>query len=377
MRARDYFPLGIAVGASFCNRTQETSLLIDNIHNGKHTLLMATRRYGKSSLALQALNLSKRPYVEIDFYMATSEKIIEAYILNGVVELISKTLGSVDKLLSSIKRYVKDLKPKIDIGASVFKLELTSHVESDPASNVKEALLLLEKLLEEKNQYAVLLMDEFQTVGIIAKGQGIEGAIRHVAQKTKHLTFIFSGSNRKLLKTMFEDEARPLYKLCWKITVKRISAKHYQEHIQKAAKLTWNATLNDEIIDQILLLTERHPFYLNKLCDRLWTYYSQTPPSSDEINKAWADILKEEKSDSVKEISLLSLGQKVVLNQIAKGTNRHLTNKTTMLALQMTSSSIITAIEGLEEKDMIEKIDNQYQIINPIVRFYAIKNNVT
>lgn len=376
MRARDYFPLGVAVGSSFCNRTQETGWLVDNIKNGKHTLLIATRRYGKSSLALHALGLSKYPYVEIDFYMATSEKIIESYVLNGVVELIGKTLGPVDKLLTSIKRYVKDLKPKIDIGTSLFKLELTSDVESDPASNVKEGLLLLEKLLEEKNKHAVLLMDEFQNVGIIAKGKGIEGAIRHVAQKTKHLTLIFSGSNRKLLKTMFEDETRPLYKLCWKIAVKRIAVEHYQAHIQKAAKLTWGQPVTDEIINSIILLTERHPFYLNKLCDRLWTYCRDKPPLISDVESTWSEIIEEEKSDAIKEISLLSLGQKVVLHQIAKGINLQLTSKQTMLELQMTSSSIVAAIEGLEEKDMIEKENDQYQVINPVVRFYAVKNSI-
>jgi len=40
--------------------------------------------------------------------MATNEKIIETYLLNGVVELIGKALGSVDKLLVSIKKYVKE-----------------------------------------------------------------------------------------------------------------------------------------------------------------------------------------------------------------------------------------------------------------------------
>ena len=376
MRKRDYFPLGVAIGSSFCNRTQETSLLIDNIKNGKHTLLMATRRYGKSSLALHALEISKFPYVEIDFYMATNEKIIESYILNGVVELIGKSLGPVDKLLTSIKRYVKDLKPKLDIGASIFKLELTSDIESDPASNVKEGLLLLERLLEEKNKHAVLLMDEFQNVGIIAEGKGIEGAIRHVAQKTKYLTFIFSGSNRKLLKTMFEDETRPLYKLCWKIAVKRIDVEHYQSHIQKAALLTWNKNLDDESLNKIILCTERHPFYLNKLCDRLWTYSKDKPPSIDDVTRAWLEILEEEKSDAIKEISLLSLGQKIILNEIAKGINYQLTSKKTILEVQMTSSSIITAIDGLEEKDMIEKQDDRYQLINPVVRFYALKNAV-
>lgn len=375
MRSRDYFPLGVAIGTAFCNRKHETNLLTENIKNGKHTLLIATRRYGKSSLALHALKLSKFPYIEIDFYMATNEKIIETYILNGVVDLIGKALGPVDKLLTSIKRSVKNLKPKINIGSSVFKLELTSGIESDPATNVKEGLLLLEKLLEEKEKHAVLLMDEFQNVGIIAQGKGIEGAIRHVAQKTKYLTLIFSGSNRKLLKTMFEDETRPLYKLCWKIGVKRITVEHYQGHLQKAAKAAWKKELDETVLNKIISLTERHPFYLNKLCDRLWTYCTDNPPLIKDVENAWLEILEEEKSDAIKEISMLSLGQKNVLQQIAKGTP-HLTSKQTMIELQMTSSSIMTALEGLEEKDVIEKEEDQYLIINPVVKFYAIKNSI-
>jgi AAA+ ATPase superfamily predicted ATPase len=376
MRSRDYFPLGVAAGSAFCNRSQETEVLTENIKNGKHTLLIATRRYGKSSLALRALKLSKCQYSEIDFYMATNEKVIEAYILNGVTDLIGKALGSVDKLLTSIKRFVKNLQPKLDIGTSVFKLELTSHSDSDPATNVKEGLLLLEKLLEDKKKYAVLLMDEFQSVGVIAQGKGIEAAIRHVAQKTKYLTLIFSGSNRKLLKTMFEDETRPLYKLCWKMVVTRISAEHYQSHLQKAAKSAWKQDLDVMVLNKIIFLTERHPFYLNKLCDRLWTYYNVKPPSIRDVERAWSEILEEEKSDAIKEISLLSLGQKNVLYQVAIGTNTHLTSKQTMLELQMTSSSIVTALDGLEEKDIIEKEDDQYQVINPIVRFYALKGSI-
>jgi len=373
MRARDYFPLGVAAGSAFCNRKQETDLLVENIKNTKHTLLMATRRYGKSSLALHALALSKYSYTEIDFYMATSEKMVEKYILNGIVDLIGKTLGPINKLLASIKRYVKNLKPKIDIGNSNFKLELTSDEKSDPATNVKEGLLLLEKLLEEKNKHAVLLLDEFQNVGILAQGKGIEAAIRHVAQKTKYLTFIFSGSNRKMLKTMFEDATRPLYKLCWKIGVKRISREHYLSHFQKAAKLNWKKALDESVIDKILLLTERHPFYVNKLADRIWTYHdSKEMPSIDSVERAWVEILEEEKSDAIKEISMLSLGQKSVLYQIALN-NPHITNKQSILDLQMTSSSIMTALAGLTEKDVIEKEDEHYQIISPIVKFYALR----
>lgn len=373
MRIRDYFPLGIATGTAFCNRQDETHLLIENIKNGKHTLIIAPRRYGKSSLALHAIKMTDLPYVESDFYMASNEKTIESYILNNVVELIGKALGPIEKFTTSIKKYLKHLKPKINIGGKHLKLELSSNHEIDPATNVKEALLLLENLLQEKKRHAVLLMDEFQNVGVIAEGKGIEAAIRHVAQKTKYLTFIFSGSSRNLLKTMFEDENRPLYKLCWKLTLDRISPQHYTEHLQKAAKKAWNQALPANSIEIILSLSERHPHYVNKLCDRLWTHYTKKPPTSAEIEKVWDNILHEEKSDAVKEISLLSLGQKNVLLQIAKSPSSQLTSKKSMLELNMSSSSIITALSGLEEKDVIEKINDRYQIISPIVKFYVLK----
>lgn len=374
MRVRDYFPLGIAAGDAFCNRTEETNLLIENLKNGKHTLLIATRRYGKSSLAMHALKSSKLPFTEVDFFMASNEKMVEAYILNGVVDLIGKALGSIEKLTNSLKKYLKHLKPKINIGNDYLKLELSTEHESDPATNVKEGLLLLEKMLEEKNKTAVFLMDEFQNVGTIAQGKGIEAAIRHVAQKTKHLTIIFSGSNRKLLKTMFEDENRPLYKLCWKIALERISTEHYQSHIQRAAKLLWKKQLSDDALNAIISLSERHPFYINKLCDRLWIASTKQPPTQPVVESTWHKILLEEKSDAVKEISLLSAGQKNVVMQLAKNPQVPITSKQSMLSLQMTSSSIITALEGLEEKDVIEKIGQQYQIINPVVKHYVLSS---
>lgn len=374
MRERDYFPLGVAKGAAFCNRENETELLLDNVKNGKHTLLIATRRYGKSSLALHALKLSGLPYVEIDFYMASNEKVVESYILDGVADLIGKTFGPTEKIINSVKRYLKNLKPKLDIGTSSFKLELTADNLIDPATNVKEALLLLEKLLEEKGKQAVILMDEFQSVGIIAKGKGIEGAIRHVAQKTKYLTILFSGSNRKLLKTMFEDETRPLYKLCWKMQLKRIADEHYQKHLQKAALAAWKTKLEKIVINEVLSLTERHPYYVNKMCDRLWSYHKKTPPSLVDVSNTWLEIIEEEKSDAIKEILQLSIGQKAVLSRIAKGASQ-LTNKESVIAMELSSSSIIAALEGLEEKDIIEKEGRKYHIINPVIKYYVLKSS--
>jgi predicted transcriptional regulator len=91
------------------------------------------------------------------------------------------------------------------------------------------------------------------------------------------------------------------------------------------------------------------------------------------VSNAWVEIIEEEKSDAIKDILQLSMGQKAVLVNIAKEKLQPTSNKN-VIELQMSSSSIIAAIEGLEEKDIIEKNEKVYQVINPIVKFYVLKN---
>lgn len=174
---------------------------------------------------------------------------------------------------------------------------------------------------------------------------------------------------------MFEDENRPLYKLCWKLTLNRIATKHYQSHIQKAAKQAWGEHLTEECVTTIFHLTERHPYYLNKLCDRIWACFTARKPEETDVSDAWEKILEEEKSDAIREISLLSPGQKIVLLQIAKNSASQLTSKQALMDMQMTGSSVMAALDGLEEKDIIERDSEKYQIINPVVKYYVLKGS--
>ncbi len=370
MKARDYFPLGMAEGIAFCNRVKETKWLLDNVLSGKHSLLISPRRYGKSSLAARAIKKSGLPNTQVDFFMATSEKIIEQYIVKGVTDLIGKAIGPVEKILNSIKKYFAKITPKLIIKTSGIALEFDFPSDSDPASNVKQSLLLLEKLLAEKNQKAVMFLDEFQIVGVIAKGLGIEGAIRHIAQKTKYLTFIFSGSNRRLLKSMFEEETRPLYKLCRQLYLKRISFEDYKIHLNKIAKKTWNGELSEAAIKSITDLSERHPYYLNKLCDIIWSE-NELIPSEKQVLQSWQLLLEEERSDTIKELSALSIGQKKVLTLIAIGKSSNLMSKEMSKKTDMSPSSIASAIGGLKEKDIIQGDDKKYRIINPVIKAYV------
>ena len=366
MSTRDYFPLGKAHGKAFCNRSKETEWLVDNINSCKHSLLIAPRRFGKSSLSDKACKKAGYPFITLNFNTCSDERDIDILIRRGVSKLIGEAIGKIDKIATLIKRYVTHLTPKISIGEHL-SLELAALDEENAAINITEALQLLEKLLANKKQRAIIIMDEFQTVGEIAKGKGIEAAIRNVIQDNQYLVVLFSGSNRNLLKTMFEDDARPLYKLCRKLHLEKIDKEHYRKHINIIAKDTWGAVLTELVFTMIMKLSERHPYYVNYLCDVIWTE-SDKLPTEKMVLKAWNTLLEEENSDANKEISQLALGQRKILTYIANNNGTSLLSKEIANTLSMPTSSISVAINKLLEKDIIEKHEQCYDIINPVLK---------
>lgn len=367
MKLHRYFPLGKAYGEAFCNRAGETTKLVSNIKRGVHTFLLAPRRYGKSSLCEKAFSQANMPWAKVDFHLAVTEKDAERLIIKGVMELIGKSISQIDKLTAIIKNTLKHLKPKFDISAGPFSLELEVGNESSPAENVADALLLLEKLLQERNKQAVLLFDEFQEVGQVSKGKGIEGAIRHSAQETQNLAIVFSGSNPHMLQSMLENERRPLYKLCKKLSIARISAEHYKEHLNKAATMAWSKDLPNDVFLLIMRLTERHPYYVNALCDEIWSECEKCPDVK-QVNACWDIIVDGERSDLIKDFLRLSDNQRKVLIHVANRGGKELFSSHSSKEMDIAPGSLHTAVTSLLERDFIERTGDSYELIVPIYR---------
>lgn len=367
MSYRQLFPLGKAAGMAFCNRIEETKQLIGNIQSSKHTLLIAPRRYGKSSLAERAIEKENLPSTTINFHLCTSEEEIANLVLDQVLQLIGNAIGHVEKMINSIKKYLSNLEPLLSFGNNLASLKLVPKQKTNPSVIISEALLLLEHLLKEKNKRAILFLDEFQEIDRIGQHRGIEGAIRTAAQEMQHLTIIFSGSIRSMLLSMFEDENRPLYKLCRKIKLDRISAMDYEKHIQHIAEKTWSKKLDIEVFQAMMKFSNRHPYYVNYLCDVLWESCVILPNVLN-VEEAWQKVVEEEWSDTLKELSDLPLGQRRLLKYIANNEAKNLQSHEVCQQLKMPSSSIGAAAQALIEKDYIEKMENDhFSVINPLL----------
>lgn len=371
----DYFPLGIAKGEAFCNRVSERKQLVNNIHKNKHSIVISTRRYGKSSLVLYSLEESNIYYERVDLFVAVSIKTIQDQIMRGVKNLINQVSTAPEQAIGFIKNYIQGLKSKWIVGTDGINIELIPEENGEPGIIIMEALQMLENFLNKKKKKAIFFIDEFQEVGVLANNSGIEGAIRQVAQESENLCFIFSGSNRHILASMFDDKSSPLYMLCDRVIIDRISENDYIAYLNKIAIRTWKKNLEEPVISEIFRLTERHSYYMNVLCDKIWSHCTDTMhtihtmPTVGIVQSKWHDYVLQEESKVAKELSSLNISQKKIMITIAQGVVFNLTSKDILRKFNLTSAAIIKSIRLLEEKDYLKKNKNgEYFIVDPLIK---------
>jgi len=361
----DYFPLGLAKAQSFCNRLKEQELLRQNIASLNHTVLISPRRYGKSSLALRAIEHAKLPYEIVDLFVAKNPQSIEQYIVAGVQRLITKVMTTPQQIMKLLRKTLKHLNAKLVLGTNGCNLEF-SLSNPDVASNILEVLQTLDEILKHKKITAILFIDEFQQIGMLAQGRGIEGALRHVAQTTHNLMFIFSGSNRHLLTHMFNDSSRPFYKLCQTMHLQRIAIPDYVAYLNQVSRKTWGNVLVAEVFTAIFKCAENHPYYMNALCRRLWLTEQRLTPEL--IYAIWKEYVFEERSKTVAELDKLTANQYFVLNKIAHGVTTQLTSHVFLSEIKIPSASVIQALSYLEKNDYIAKEKNEYYVVDPLIK---------
>ncbi len=366
MRA-EIFPQGLALGQNFCNRVVEQEHLLQNIQDARATLLMSPRRYGKTSLVTHIINKLNIPFAGIDLYSELDEAEIQNSILTGIGKLVYSVESTTTKAVKLATEFFSGLNVSFRYQGAEIELELNKSKQSS-AKTILSVLKKLDELLIKKKKKAILFFDEFQRVAEISTSGTIEGSIRHIAQQSKNIAFVFSGSNRRLLESMFYDSKKPLYKLCDRINLDRISKVDYEPFIQNLAKTKWNKILDQGTLDAIFNFTECHPYYVNVLCHKLWLF--KEFPTEEIVSLTWHKYVVEEKSNILSEIDLLSKNQAKLLIAIAKyGDEMQPMSKEFLSLTAFSLSSASQAVDILCKKDYLYLNDKkQYRIVDPLIK---------
>lgn len=361
------FPAGIASGNDFYDRTEERKRLIDAIQTGRHTALIAPRKFGKTSLMKKVIEDQRYPFIWIDFMTFTSKEETESKFLVHISDLVVKIGKSEKKIRNFIQKHLSALQPEIRIGASSL-LSIHFHPTSPKKESLIPALAGLDAIAQDLDQRIVIICDEFQEITHIDSGNTLQASIRHAAERAKKTTYLFSGSKHQSLRRLLNGKQNPLYELCDQMPLTLIEKSYYHDYLKQESNQKWGEALPIKCIDMILQHTKCYPKYVNALCAKLWLEVNL--PSEETIELTWKDYIYTRKAGIREEIDSLSLNELKLFKTLCKNPTQKPFSKDFLIIADLSQSNIKRALDQLQEKDLICFFNDKYQPIDPTYQYY-------
>ena len=297
----------------FCDREQETRIILDALHNGRNVTLTAPRRMGKTGLIRHVFYRLKEQQPDIvTFYL----DIYSTQSLGDFVRLFAGTvLGQLDsapqKALSRISRFVRSCRPVFTFDELTGVPKVT--VDVAPAEEENTLKEIFEYLgSSEKRCYVAI--DEFQQIAEYQE-KGVEALLRSHIQFLPNVNFIFAGSRQHLMQEMFTSSKRPFYQSTQLLTIGPIQQDEYAG-FATGHFAAHNVRLPQEVFSTIYEKYEGHTWYVQCLLNRLYGYDRDV--DMELVSYATEQILAEYSYIYADLLKAYSSGQVRLLKAIAK-----------------------------------------------------------
>ncbi len=297
----------------FCDREEETALLMQNAQNGINTTLLSIRRMGKTGLIQHTFETLKQDsnwqtiYIDIYATQSLSE------FTNQLASAILKTFPQNRSIGKKFIDFIKGLSTSISYDPLTGAPEISFNYNQ--AKQYEHSLKSLFDFLETQQTPIVIAIDEFQQIANYPE-KNTEAILRTIIQTLKNITFIFSGSHKHLLLEMFNSAKRPFFSSTHTISLNSIPGEKYSAFIQKLFESN-KKKIEIAAIDFILDWTRTHTYYTQALCNKVYSL-NKNNITKELVFHACDSLLKEQEGVFFQFRNLLTSSQWNVLKAIAK-----------------------------------------------------------
>lgn len=357
---------------TFCNREQERKDLRRAIDNAGRLFLYAERRMGKTSLMRRVLDgLSQEEYITayVDLWPTETPAEFAAALAKALAEATSTTAG---KLLNTAQDLFSHLRPSVTVdesGAPVLTFGAAAPTGSEP--ELEEVLAAPRKLAREDGRRILVVFDEFQQIVEYDEGQ-VERKLRSAIQHHDEVAYLFLGSRKHLIQAMFLDSKRPLYRSAEHYPLGPIEEDDWRPFIQERFEAAGKAMPGEQVAS-VCELTGGHPFYVQHLCHVLWERCEEGDAvSEEEIEKAIDVLLARESYAYTALWESLTQNQRRFLRGLASEPKDVQPFSSSFVQRHGlgTPSSAQRAAEALIERDLIDRENGSYVVIDRFFRLW-------
>jgi uncharacterized protein len=366
---KNYIPVGKPVaGKDLIGREQEISLILNLLNQGQSVVLIAPRRFGKTSILIEVL---KRLKVE-DHYTGNID-IFSTATITSLSEAITREVLSNKKLDAAfikLRENVKYLFKNIELKQEVENYEFILSFADKQIDELKllgDSIDFIDKFAEKNDKSIVVGFDEF---GDLQKfnGNNLVKMFRSKIQLQKRSVYIFSGSYESVMNNLFVTPKSPFYRFARIIHIGFIEAEIFKKYIRNKLQ-EYDLAINEDGLDTILDFTKGHPYYTQLFTQQLVLSFLK----NKSINKK--DVV------SVKE-NLLYIEQNY-LEKVWEDISSYRENVPVLLALAANRSvyatidpkkvNIARSLSRLVQAGILGKTNRSHYFNDPLLEYWIQK----
>ncbi|MEJ5339782.1 MAG: ATP-binding protein [Aquificaceae bacterium] len=329
----------------FINREEELKRLERGVLSGESFVLIAPRRYGKTTLIKRLMNQLNGQtinfYIDLMPYSDSPQSLME-----HMLEQFLKELG----VAEGIKRFVKGLSLKARAVFEEFGVELELISEKrDPLLELSKVLDIPQRIAQKKDRRVLVAYDEFGE--LYREKDRLVKLFRSVIQHHDRVSYIFAGSQESLMEKIFADRRGAFFRFG---TMMELRALNLREVLEFAYIHIPMSSVAVSVIEAL----RGHPYYTSRFFQKLQVGL--------EPMIALEELLAEEKGY----VELLVDKARTVkhgidvLRAIALGVNP-------FESLKIKAQMVSKVIQKLRLMGLLRKIDRgRYEITDPLLEGY-------
>jgi AAA+ ATPase superfamily predicted ATPase len=354
------FKFGAVVSDDFfTDREAEIEKLSQIIESSNHVIMIAPRRFGKTSLVNKVVSKTNRPVLWIDLQLIINTADLATQLLKQLFR--SYPFEKLKFMISSFR-----IIPTLSVHPLTNNVEISFEPRMDGFMHLEDALNLIEKLGDEKKR-PIVVFDEFQE--LLSLDKSLDKRLRSVIQFHKNINYLFLGSSESLMKQIFENKKSPFYHFGQLFTLKKIPYNDFYLFLHsRFALITENAP---HITEKILEFSQCHPYFTQQLAFHVWLMLALQGYFENIVDEVIESVIQQHDNDFERLWNNFNHTDKKVLIEIALEQS-NLLSSSVSYKNGSASSTIFSALKRLAQKGIVIKFE-KYEIDDPFFKKWIIK----
>ena len=226
------------------------------------------------------------------------------------------------------------------------------------------------------DKHCMVAIDEFQQIVYYHDNKNVEAELRTQIQKCTNANFVFAGSQRHLMSEMFLSPARPFYQSVVPMSLHPIPLDHYWAFAEPQFALSGNRKITYDVVEQVYRRFYGVTANIQRIMNLL---YMRTPADGmctvDMIDDAISTYLQ--MSSEAYSTLLRQMPEKQRNVFLAIAAERRVKNisggKFAHKYRLPSTSSVVSAVKGLLEKDFVTQEDGEYFVYDHFFQLWLEK----